>query len=107
MEQLCVQLKDCGSVHKHIVLNAEEKKKEILKAFHDGFSLYEDLFSVITDEGMIARADPLRHPLIFYYAHTAVFYINKLCSGNLLTHLERVNPEFESMFAIGVDEMSW
>lgn len=89
------------------IVKAEDKRKEILRAFHEGFSVYEELFSLITDEGMIARADPLRHPLIFYFAHPAVFYINKLCSGNLLTHLERVNPGFESMFAIGVDEMSW
>ena len=52
-------------------------------------------------------ADPLRFPLIFYLAHTAVFYINKLVSGRVIKHIDRINPNFESKFAVGVDEMSW
>ena len=51
------------------------------------------------------RADPLRHPLIFYYGHTAVFYINKLILSGVLK--ERLNRKLESIFAVGVDEMSW
>lgn len=51
------------------------------------------------------RADPLRHPLIFYIGHTATFFINKLILAGVLN--ERLNPKFESMFAVGVDEMSW
>jgi hypothetical protein len=47
----------------------------------------------------------LRHPLIFYYGHTACFYINKLLEKGLIH--ERVNPKFESIFAVGVDEMDW
>ncbi|HOH60124.1 MAG TPA: 5-histidylcysteine sulfoxide synthase, partial [Candidatus Cloacimonadota bacterium] len=49
--------------------------------------------------------DPLRHPLVFYLGHTAVFYINKLNIAGIIS--ERINPAFESMFAVGVDEMSW
>jgi 5-histidylcysteine sulfoxide synthase/putative 4-mercaptohistidine N1-methyltranferase len=51
------------------------------------------------------RADPLRHPIIFYYGHTSVFFVNKLVLAGLLP--EHINPKFESIFAIGVDEMSW
>nr|HPR60369.1 DinB family protein [Prolixibacteraceae bacterium] len=58
-----------------------------------------------TDEAFYRRADPLRHPLIFYLGHTAVFYINKLMLAKLID--QRINPHFESIFAIGVDEMSW
>ena len=47
----------------------------------------------------------MRHPLIFYYGHTAVFFINKLHVANLIP--DRLDPELESMLAIGVDEMSW
>ena len=79
----------------------------MLAAFHESFDVYEQLFSLVTEEGHFVKADPLRHPLIFYLAHTAVFYINKLCSGRLITYLQRINPEYESKFAIGVDEMSW
>ena len=51
------------------------------------------------------RAIPLRHPLIFYYGHTATFIVNKLVLAKLLPH--RIDPRLESIFAVGVDEMSW
>jgi hypothetical protein len=43
------------------------------------FSVYESLFEVIRDhESYYYQPEKLRHPLIFYYGHTAVFFINKL-----------------------------
>ncbi|MEI6677122.1 MAG: 5-histidylcysteine sulfoxide synthase [Mariniphaga sp.] len=94
---------------KTIILNEgkpEEKRKELLDYFHKTFDIDEQLFEVFADQSaMYQKADPLRHPLIFYYGHTATFYINKLIVSKILT--ERINPRFESMFAIGVDEMSW
>ena len=84
----------------------EEKRKEILDYFHKTFDLDEQLFEAFADQSaMFRKADPLRHPLIFYYGHTATFYINKLIISKILT--DRIDPRFESMFAIGVDEMSW
>ena len=84
----------------------EEKRKEILEYFHRTFDIDEQLFETFADQlAMYRKADPLRHPLIFYYGHTATFYINKLIISKILT--ERINSPFESMFAIGVDEMSW
>lgn len=84
----------------------EEKRFEILDYFHKTFSLYESLFDCLNgDEGFYARANPLRHPLIFYYGHTSTFFINKLNVAGFLK--ERIDPHMESMFAIGVDEMSW
>ena len=47
----------------------------------------------------------LRHPLIFYYAHPAVLYVNKLRVAGVLQ--TGINPAFESLFETGVDEMSW
>ena len=94
---------------KTVVLNegdADAKREEIRRYFHATFDVYENLFEVLaTDDAYYQRADPLRHPLMFYYGHTAVFYVNKLVLGKILK--ERVNPEFESTFAIGGDEMSW
>ena len=85
---------------------AEAKREEILHYFHQSFSLYESLFECLADdEAYYRRASPLRHPLIFYFGHTAVFYINKLNVANLIN--ERVDPALESSLAIGVDEMSW
>lgn len=51
------------------------------------------------------RYEPLRHPLIFYFAHPAVFYINKLIAGRFIS--KRLDPAIEAMMAVGVDEMSW
>ena len=57
------------------------------------------------DKAYYTRADPLRHPLIFYYGHTATFYMNKFILAKQFNH--RIDPKMESMLAIGVDEMSW
>lgn len=96
-------------VTKTIVLNqdtAEEKRKEILTYFHKTYDIDEKLYETLkSDKAFYMRADPLRHPLIFYLGHTAVFYINKLILAKLIE--KRINPEFESIFAVGVDEMSW
>lgn len=86
--------------------DVEAKRAEILKYFHDSFTLYESLFEcLVGDEAFFARANTLRQPLIFYYGHTSVFFINKLNVANLIN--ERIDPQMESILAIGVDEMSW
>ena len=86
--------------------DAESKRAEILQYFHDSFTLYESLFEcLVGDEAFFARANTLRQPLIFYYGHTSVFFINKLNVANLIN--ERIDPQMESILAIGVDEMSW
>jgi len=83
----------------------DEKREEIRRYFHDTYDVYEKLFEVLAeDEAYYLRADPLRHPLVFYLGHTATFFVNKLVLAKLA---ERINPSLESMFAIGVDEMSW
>lgn len=96
-------------VTKTIVLNSgdpEEKREEIRRYFHQTYDLYEKLNKTLKSEKTFyLRADPLRHPLIFYYGHTAAFYINKLIIAKLID--KRIDHKYESMFAIGVDEMSW
>ena len=84
----------------------DSKRDEILEYFHKTYSLYESIFEcLVDDDAFYARANTLRHPLIFYYGHTAVFFINKLNVAKLIN--ERVDPHLESTLAIGVDEMSW
>ncbi|HMC13689.1 MAG TPA: 5-histidylcysteine sulfoxide synthase, partial [Gallionellaceae bacterium] len=56
-------------------------------------------------EAYFLKPIALRHPLIFYLGHTATIFINKLVIARLIK--ERINPRLESMFAVGVDEMSW
>jgi hypothetical protein len=44
-----------------------------------GWEINETLFSSLKeDESFYTQPDKLRHPLIFYITHPAVFYINKL-----------------------------
>lgn len=84
----------------------DEKREEIRQYFHSTYSIDEHLYeTLVNDTAFYLRPEPLRHPLIFYLGHTAAFYINKLSIAKLIDH--RINPRFESMFAIGVDEMSW
>jgi len=43
--------------------------------------------------------------MIFYFGHTATFFINKLINMKIIN--KRIDKDFESIFAVGVDEMSW
>ncbi len=84
----------------------EAKRAEIKAYFNATYDAYETLFeTLVSDEAYYERPCELRHPLIFYFGHTATFFTNKLVLAKLLP--ERINPKIESMCAIGVDEMSW
>lgn len=86
--------------------NVDCKRQEIRDYFHAVCNRYESLFETLScDEAYYRKAIPLRHPLIFYLGHTAAFFVNKFIPAGLIKHA--INPAFESMFAIGVDEMSW
>ncbi len=80
-------------------------KEEIRNYFLNGFCFFESLFDLLTPEAFYIKSEPTRHPMIFYYGHTAAFFINKLYISGLIN--ERINPHFESIFAVGVDEMAW
>ena len=86
--------------------DADKKREEIRDYFHKTYDLFEDLFTVLKDDTVFyEQPEPTRHPLIFYFGHTAAFYVNKFMVAKMID--ERLMPEFESMFAIGVDEMNW
>ena len=86
--------------------DSEQKRKEIKEYFHICYKRYESLFTLVTeDKAYFQKADSLRHPIIFYYGHTATFFINKFKLASLI--VERIDPKLESIFAVGVDEMSW
>lgn len=81
-------------------------RAELRDYFTTTYERYESLFECITcDKAYFEKPISLRHPLIFYLGHTATFFVNKLTLSRLLT--QRVNEEMESVFAVGVDEMSW
>ena len=84
----------------------EEKRAEIREYFLKTWTVHEQLYTQLkSDEIFYHRGDPLRHIILFYLGHTAVFFVNKLYLGKIID--KRINPKFESTFAIGVDEMSW
>ncbi len=85
-------------------LSVEDKRREIRRYFHQGFDLFESLFELFaSDDVFYEQPEPTRHPMIFYFGHTAVFYINKLVLSKALK--EGIDPRFEGLFAVGVDEM--
>ncbi len=87
-------------------IDAEAKREEIRRTFHRTSLLYEQLFDHLASPGAwYQKAIALRHPLIFYFGHTATFFVNKLQVAGLIQ--QRLDPAFESIFAVGVDEMSW
>jgi 5-histidylcysteine sulfoxide synthase/putative 4-mercaptohistidine N1-methyltranferase len=82
------------------------KRAEIRRYYHQTSELYDRLFALIRDDASYyERHEPLRHPLIFYFAHPAVFYVNKLIAGRFIPR--RLDARLEAMMAVGVDEMSW
>ncbi len=82
------------------------KREEIRQYFHTTLDRYEQLFGTLrTKEAYYKKPISLRHPLIFYLGHTATFFTNKLILAGLIG--ERIDPRLESIFAVGVDEMSW
>jgi len=84
----------------------ETKRREILSYFEKTWAIDEKLYLQLkSDDVFYHRGDPLRHVLLFYLGHTAAFFINKMMLAKIID--TRINPEFESIFAIGVDEMSW
>ncbi|NQZ22192.1 MAG: 5-histidylcysteine sulfoxide synthase [Colwellia sp.] len=86
--------------------SVEIKRAELKEYFRNTWATYESLFSLINhDDVYYLRPEPLRHPLIFYFGHTATFFINKLILGKHLT--QRINKKIEAVCAVGVDEMSW
>jgi len=92
-----------------VTLNGESieaKREEIREYFHNTYDLFEKIFEVLkSDEVFYKMSEPTRHPMIFYFGHTATFFVNKLINMKIID--KRVDPDFESIFAVGVDEMSW
>lgn len=86
--------------------NIEQKRQEILKYFNNTYELFEKIFELLeNDKVFYKKSEPTRHPMIFYFGHTATFFINKLILMKIID--KRVDANFESIFAVGVDEMEW
>jgi hypothetical protein len=60
-------------------------KDEVKEYFENTYKLDECLFSALKDEVYFYKCpDRLRLPLVFYFAHTATLYVNKLLLAGLI-----------------------
>jgi 5-histidylcysteine sulfoxide synthase len=82
-------------------------RQDVIDYFNNSWTLTELLFQGLKVEEAYVRPPyhQLRHPMIFYYGHPAVLYLNKLRVAGLLHNA--VNPYLEKVLETGVDEMSW
>jgi len=90
------------------LLNLSECSMEDVRSyFHNTWFLTESLFAGL--QGSQAFFQPpahgLRHPLIFYYGHPAVLYVNTMKRAGLLS--KGIDENIEAEFEVGVDEMRW
>ncbi|MEQ1789419.1 MAG: 5-histidylcysteine sulfoxide synthase [Rickettsiales bacterium] len=103
----CAGVKPDGTISSLSQVKLDASRQEILDYFNNGWMLTETLFSGLVSEEAFYRRPyhQLRHPMIFYYAHTVAVYINKLRVAGILD--KPLNAEFEKLFEVGVDEMRW
>jgi 5-histidylcysteine sulfoxide synthase len=97
-----------GKLYSLVIPNLETcTRQEALDYFNNTWTLSELLFSSLKGDEAFYRPPyhSLRHPLIFYYVHPAVLYVNKLRLAKLADG--SIDSKFESLFETGVDEMSW
>lgn len=89
------------------LLNLNAGRQAVLDYFNNTWALTELLFSSLNSDDVyfLAPYHKTRHPLVFYYAHPACFYANKLLVSGLID--EPVNQAYELLFEAGVDEMGW
>ena len=82
-------------------------RQDVLDYFNNSWTLTEVLFSALKVSTAYIRPPyhQLRHPMIFYYGHPAVLYLNKMRIAGLIK--EPVNLYLEKVLETGVDEMSW
>lgn len=82
-------------------------RQDVLDYFNNTWTLTELIFSGLLNEQAFMKAayHQLRHPLIFYYGHPCVLYVNKLRLAGLLDH--PLDLYLEKVLETGVDEMSW
>lgn len=82
-------------------------RQDILDYFDNTWTLTELLFQGLKTAEAYTRSPyhQLRHPLIFYYGHPAVLFINKLRLAGLVD--QPIDLYLEKVLETGVDEMSW
>lgn len=82
-------------------------RQQVLDYFNNNWTLTELLFRGLKNEEAYIRPPyhQLRHPMIFYYGHPAVLFVNKLRLAGVFK--APINLYLEKVLETGVDEMSW
>jgi 5-histidylcysteine sulfoxide synthase len=82
-------------------------RQDVLDYFNNSWTLTELLFQSLKTEEAYTRPPyhNLRHPMIFYYGHPAVIFVNKMRIAGLIK--EPIDLYLEKVLETGVDEMSW
>lgn len=82
-------------------------RQDVLDYFNNTWTLTELIFQSLKTEEAYIRPPyhQLRHPLIFYYGHPAVLFVNKLRLAGLVHGA--LDLYLEKVLETGVDEMSW
>jgi len=104
---VCPGVEPNGAIRSLPQVKTNATRKELLDYFDNTWTLTEVLFDgLISEEAYYCRPyHKLRHPMIFYYVHPAIVYINKLRVSGMIQN--GINAEFEKLFETGVDEMRW
>lgn len=83
-------------------------QESLLDYFDNTWTLTETLFAGLlhSPEAFYRRpAHGLRHPMIFYYGHAAVFYVDKFRLAGIID--DSIDARLEVLLDVGVDENSW
>jgi 5-histidylcysteine sulfoxide synthase/putative 4-mercaptohistidine N1-methyltranferase len=105
---ICPGVSADGQLHSLPMPNLHSVTRKAAQEYFDNtWTMTEVLFAGFKGDEPFYRPPPhgLRHPQIFYYGHGPCLYINKLRVAGVLD--VPVNPYFESIYEVGVDEMLW
>lgn len=82
-------------------------RADVIDYFNNTWTLHDVLFAGLDTTEAFYRppSHGLRHPMIFYYGHTAALYINKLRVAGF--RAEPIDAYLEDVLETGVDENSW
>ena len=80
---------------------SREGSDELSRRMYEARRQSDAIFNLVRPESLYERPIPERHRVIFYVGHLEAFDWNLL--NNAVFGLKSVHPEFERLFAFGID----
>lgn len=96
----CPGIRPDGTIMSLPQVNISASRQEIRDYFDNGWTLFEVLFSALASEDAFFY-QPVKdenYPLLYYFAHPAAFYIQKLQKAGLIN--QNVDTDLEELFTI-------